>query len=577
MASPESFGTLKENCIERAEVMPRILGPVPADKWEREVRRQLLKQLPDNWTVICNVSWALKNERGFVRDGEADFVVLAPDLGLVVVEVKGSVSVRVGDDGVWYRREDYRGRSKEVALRESPPEQANRNTHTIASIIKQDLLIGEYGHFPGLHAFLVVYPNGSIDGSVDLYDPSTIAIKSNMHTLRQKIKSSLLARGQEGIGKKFTQELVNRVALILTNQRFRIVSVDTELDLKDDEKNIDELTHQQFAALRGAFDLPKVAIIGPAGSGKTLLAIWKFLALLEEGKKAIFVCFNTALATDLRFKHPEAASSIVNVDALFLNLVDDKKGISSENFFSNVLPERVMDALFTLNDEDKYDAIIIDEGQDFGDGRIIALHHLLVDKPDAQWLYFADNKQNLYGQSTEETLGAEVTFRLYHNCRNTVQLNAATNEICSAEVKPMPGMPRGEIPQVIICKSEHMADKAWSLVHELSPNGGAVILSPYTLKKSCMSNSPKAYGLTLTENLREIGRPGFVFFSTIKSFKGLEAPHVVLVHADKPNASQALAEEDLYVALTRATSRIDIVTSNKGAEEWFAEQLQTLL
>ena len=92
-----------------------------------------------------------------------------------------------------------------------------------------------------------------------------------------------------------------------------------------------------------------------------------------------------------------------------------------------------------------------------------------------------------------------------------------------------------------------------------------------------MSNSPKAYGLTLTENLREIGRPGFVFFSTIKSFKGLEAPHVVLVHADKPNASQALAEEDLYVALTRATSRIDIVTSNKGAEEWFAEQLQTLL
>ena len=159
------------------------------------------------------------------------------------------------------------------------------------------------------------------------------------------------------------------------------------------------------------------------------------------------------------------------------------------------------------------------------------------------------SKQNLYGQSTEETLGAEVTFRLYHNCRNTVQLNAATNEICSAEVKPMPGMPRGKIPQVIICKSEHMADKAWSLVHELSPDGGAVILSPYTLKKSCMSNSPKAYGLTLTENLREIGLPGFVFFSTIKSFKGLEAPHVVLVHADKPNASQALAEEDLYVAL----------------------------
>ncbi|HAG72195.1 MAG TPA: hypothetical protein DCL66_08340, partial [Gammaproteobacteria bacterium] len=88
--------------IHGAKVMPRVIGPVPSDRWEREVRRQLLKQLPENWVVICNVSWALKDDYGSVRDGQADFVVLAPELGLAVVEVKGSKLVRVDENGIWY-------------------------------------------------------------------------------------------------------------------------------------------------------------------------------------------------------------------------------------------------------------------------------------------------------------------------------------------------------------------------------------------------------------------------------------------------------------------------------------------
>ena len=85
--------------------MPRVIGPVPSDKWEKEVRRQLLKQLPDNWIVICSVSWALRNDIGAVRDGEADFVVLVPELGLAVLEVKGSKLVRVDENGIWHRQQ----------------------------------------------------------------------------------------------------------------------------------------------------------------------------------------------------------------------------------------------------------------------------------------------------------------------------------------------------------------------------------------------------------------------------------------------------------------------------------------
>ncbi|SIS41210.1 NERD domain-containing protein [Neptunomonas antarctica] len=557
--------------------MPRVIGPVPSDRWEREVRRQLLKQLPDKWIVVCNVSWALKNEMGSVRDGQADFVILAPELGLAVVEVKGSKSVRVDAEGKWYRiAGGYNGKSSEILLKEPPPEQATRNLHTLTKVVKEELSFGENAPFPGLHAWLVVYPNGEVEGKLDTYDQSTIVTKKRMHQLGSVISGALLAKGGEATGKKFSQELADRAAEILTNQRFRVVAVDTELDTYEDEKDIDELTRQQFAALRGAFELPRVAIIGPAGSGKTLLAIWKLSALLEEGQKAIFVCFNKALAESLRIKHPSMANAIVSIDSLFWRIVDDHAGSSEKDFYSKVLPERVLDALYSFKDDDKYDAIIIDEGQDFGDDRIVALYHLLEDSDNSQWLYFADSKQDLYGQGTNETLGAEVTFRLYHNCRNTERVNAATNKVCSGEVKSMPGMPSGEIPHVSICKADFMAQKAWSLVNELSSEGGAVILSPFKLENSCMNGSKKAYGLELTEDISKLGQPGFVFYSTIKSFKGLEARHVVFVHADKPGMNPALADEDLYVAFTRATARLDVVTTNREAESWLSGLLMTL-
>jgi len=558
--------------------MSRIIGPVPSDRWEREVRRQLFKQLPDHWIVVSNVSWALKDDYGYVRDGQADFVVLAPELGLAVVEVKGSKSVRVYEDGTWYREDsDRRGKVSQVKLDKPPPEQANGNLHVLAKVVKSELPWSGKGAFPGLHAWLVVYPNGKVEGQFDTYDDSTIVTKSSMHNLGSRIRGVLLAKGTEATGKKFTQDFADRAAQILTNQRFRVLEVDTELVAHEDEDNIDELTRQQFAALRGAFELPRVAIIGPAGSGKTLLAIWKLSALLEEGRKAIFVCFNKALAESLRIKHPNMSSAIVNIDSLFWGIADDHTGSSGKDFYSKILPERVMNALFDLESDNKYDAIIIDEGQDFGEDRIVALYHLLLEDSDnSQWLYFADNKQDLYGQGTDETLGAEVTFRLYHNCRNTERVNAATNQVCSAEVEPMPGVPSGEVPHVSICKAEFMAQKAWSLVNELSSEGGAVILSPYKLEKSCMNDHRNGYGLNLTEDISKLGEPGFVCYSTIKSFKGLEARHVVFVHADKPGLNLALAKEDLYVAFTRATARLDIITSNPEAESWFSCLLERL-
>ena len=549
--------------------MPRMIGPITSDRWEREVRGQLEGQLPSDWIVVCNVSWALRNDAGYVRDGQCDFVVLAPSFGMVILEVKGSRSVRVAPDGIWYRTESDRrtGReSREVAIDDAPPEQANRNMHTLAQVVCRELSLGR---FPGAYAFVVAYPNGDLGGRLDLHDPTTLVTRTHMPQLHRCLRSALEARGAKSQGASFTQEIAKQVAAILSNARFAISPADTPLDMREDEHDIDELTRHQFAALRGAFELPSVAIVGPAGSGKTMLALWKLAALIEEGKRAVYVCFNVALAERLRLESAGFASSITSVDRLFTQVIGPRSGPVNDRYFQEELPQQVLDRAADMPNGEKYDAIVVDEGQDFGEMRVIALLELMVE--GGQWLSFADWGQDVYRAGNSEALGAEVTFRLYYNCRNTQRTNLATNRYCALSVASMPGVPLGVAPLVVRCQSGSlMASKAWDLAHELSPEGGAVFISPYKLANSCVAGLRRGHGLELTEEITNLGKPGYVYFSTIKSFKGLEARHVILLHADVPNRVPAFAAEDLYVACTRATGRLAILVPSEEASNWFS-------
>ena len=74
----------------------------------------------------------------------------------------------------------------------------------------------------------------------------------------------------------------------------------------------------------------------------------------------------------------------------------------------------------------------------------------------------------------------------------------------------------------------------------------------------------------VTEDIENLGKAGYVFFSTIKAFKGLEAENVILIHADIPGRIAALEEEDLYVACSRATGRLAILTNSDEALSWYS-------
>ena len=536
--------------------MPRIIGNQPADRWENEVLKALKNQLPADWVVMPSVKWTLQ-KNGYVRDGEADFVVLAPGVGMVVVEVKGSREFMVGDDGIWRRKQ---GEDEWVALKEPPPEQAMRNMHDLVGALADEK---QWKEFPGRYAYLVIYPQGEAKSLPPMFDESTIATRRHMNQLASRLRNGLEKRGGASKGAQFTSQVLESIIDHLKNRQFHVQKVDTGADVTDDTGRIELLTRQQFASLQGLFQLPRVAVIGPAGSGKTVLAMWRLLALVDQGRNAIYVCYNRALADCLRMRYPDHAAFIWNVDRLFIDFCPESRGMAGQSgFHREHLPSLVMDKAASLP---RYEAILVDEGQDFSEEQLIALLELL--SRDGAWAFFADWKQDVYGAGEGAPIGTEVVFHLYHNCRNTVKINEASNRYLETMVQSMPGMPEGVPP--LVESSGDQSKRAWELASQWRGEGSIAILSPYKLENSSMKGHVSGYGLRLSTDIRDFGNAGIVFFSTIKAFKGIEAASVIVVDVGIPDGQVAFTREDLYVACTRATTRLALLSGKESVAEYY--------
>lgn len=535
--------------------MPKIVGPNPHNRWENEVLKAFRQQLPPDWVVMPSVGWTLRKD-DYVKDGEADFVVLAPGLGLVVIEVKGSKEFKVDDAGIWHRLQHD---GSWLALRQSPPEQAMGNMHTLAGFLKEKY---RWLAFPGRYAYLVIYPQGETR-DLGMFDESTVATRRHMNQLASKIRNALEKRGNGGLGEQFTAPVVEKVIDQLKNRKFHLVKVDSGDDVEDDKAKIEQLTQQQFATLRGLFDLPKMAVLGPAGSGKTVLAMWRLKAHIDDGRRAIYVCFNRNLANSLQLLNPDHAEFIWSIDRLFHNICPEARvPADKDRFFGEELPGLVIDKSPAL---EKYDAIIVDEGQDFSEFQALALHELLVE--DGIWSFFADWRQDLYKKGAGTPIGAEVVFTLHHNCRNAKKINDASNRYAKKAIPSMPGMPEGVDPTIEVTKNQ--AERAWELAKQWSGEGSIAILSPYSLGLSAMRGQKNGHGLRLSEDIKDLGAKDAVYFSTIRSFKGIEASVVIVIDLDIPGEKDAFGEEDLYVASTRATTRLAMLAATQKVVDFF--------
>jgi hypothetical protein len=295
-----------------------------------------------------------------------------------------------------------------------------------------------------------------------------------------------------------------------------------------------------------------------------MLAIEKASRLADQGFDVLLTCFNSALADYLSQRVPDGVL-VLNFHKLCREMVNEA-GFSirpmgdQTEFYDTILPNEMLEAIDKLGPQ--FDAIIVDEGQDFKENWWFPLISLLRDQDEGILYAFYDDNQNLY-QGFENIPGVidEAPFPLIDNCRNTQRIHQVVSTFHhDAHQLRCPGPP-GSPPEIYEYEDLNSQIRALKkILHRLVYEEhidcrDIVILTPRSQERTELIDGINIANFTLCA--KESQMRNHIQVSSIHSFKGLESRVVILAEID-PDASHIL-DSVLYVGCSRARTYLVIV------------------
>lgn len=556
-----------------AKMIPDIDPESIENSGEKAAYKALSKQLPANWVVRHHYPFCWQD--GWrLRDGEADFIVIAPGRGLLVVEVKGSHGFDC-QGGQWYRIKKDETRE----LTENPFEQATRVKHQLVKRIAAKVFHTSKDKFPGVYGHIVMYPNGKIEGGLpSSTEPVLMIAHKDMHDLKTRFDAAFEAWGGRPPSPELTPYSLQKIVSFLSDSTKGVPVLAAKAE--EDDSTIEELTRLQFRSFKGLLGGKRIHVTGPAGSGKTLLARWTAQLLADRGERILLTCFNRALAEWLRGMQP--SENVVQIESFFTlcRKTVTRAGLpwnppngdeAKRIFWSSTAPALFDDAIGRLPPEELelFDGIIIDEGQDFHPDWWIPLMLLLKDPDKGRFCVFSDPEQRgVYGRGESYPSGL-IPFELEENCRNTRRIASYCGNVIGRNIQTTYLQPEGSQPVIIEAANSprgrsELVKAAYGRYIEMGFKSSQIaILSPLS------SNNPMA-SLAILKRLHTLPILGestnvhpwkegqCVWGSTIKAFKGLEADCIILTDATVDKGMHGdLA--DLYVGTTRAKHQLTII------------------
>lgn len=210
------------------------------------------------------------------KDHEADLVVLMPDVGILVLEVKGG-SVHVAPDDVdghawWIQRQG-------VARRIHPVDQVRATKHSLRRYVEQHPRGGVIRRVGWGHGLVTPYASFDPDFTVPELPRWALHEKDDLATLGQRVRDNAwwMLHGQ----RPPTHDDVEVITDILSGRFPAPYDVNAESDDRAD--TFDRLTMEQATILRVTRLLHRVEVRGGAGSGKTVLALQQAKELTRGG------------------------------------------------------------------------------------------------------------------------------------------------------------------------------------------------------------------------------------------------------------------------------------------------------
>jgi hypothetical protein len=535
--------------------LPAYVMDDPYRDAEIEVYNRLRDETPDEFVCYYSRPWLGLDKYGNERDGEADFVVAHPDKGLLVIEVKGGTIVREEGSEQW-KSTNRHGITNKI---KDPVKQASDSKYELLKKLKDQ---PDWGNRFITLRHGVIFPDSGRPVS-DLGPSMPLRIflfaeemRHMADWLEARFSASLREDGAPGMGLDIAgmdilhQMVAGRIELTPNLARA----------LGNDRKKIEILSAEQIDVLDALESHTRVAISGGAGTGKTVLALEKASRLANNGRRTLLLCYNAPLSDHL--KH--IALGIENLKCASFFGFCHETAVAAEIHmpptgspaYWTELPNLLRQAM-QKRPHLKYDAVIVDEGQDFREEWLDVLDACLIDEKSGTFYLFFDDNQRVYSNNSRFAEQFSAPYYLTKNFRNTRSIHATTIPWYSGRVSRAVG-PDGvsvdwvtaERPAELV-EALHHCMSTLIRQHGIEPRDIAVLTGGKVENNQAVKGG-KIGGYTVCRAGETV--TGAIVFETIRRFKGLDRLAIILIDVAKLEDAELI-----YVALSRPSIYLAVV------------------
>ena len=568
-----------------AVMIPSTISPEVKSLAERRIFRWF-ENAPgtDKWIVLHSLGIATHNK---VIYGETDFLVLAPRLGIFALEVKGGRVRR--ENGIWFFTDRY---GKTNSKSRGPFEQAKDGIFSIVDAIKKRVDY-EHSHINNvLFGYGVMFPDieftsgGIEEEQWQVFDSRD---GENVKQFIARLSKGAIEKWESHYGPIHKSKLpdfadIKYIAGLLRGDFDCTVSMNAQL--RNAREALIALTKEQYLCLDQLDDNPRCLIMGPAGTGKTLLAIEEVKRAAARGDRVAFFCYNANLSDWLISCFADQPDSVRpqyvgTIHKYMIKVAKDNDILPPfpydpddlQEYYQTELPEAA--TLAILDSGAQFDKIVVDEAQDLIHDNYLEFLDAILEKglSRGRWTLFGDfSMQAIYsnGQSGATLIGkldditSFIRFKLTINCRNTKPICKEIETVTGFKAPnnlwtKVDGPP---VQYITWATPESQKKKLQALLKQLSDahiNAEQItILSPKKREDSVVS---MIEGYTIKDF--KIPLRANTSFCTIQSFKGLENTIIILVDIDSFSSDKLM-----YVGLSRACSGLFILESESAKREY---------
>ncbi|MDO8150177.1 nuclease-related domain-containing DEAD/DEAH box helicase [Isoptericola sp. b408] len=546
--------------------MPRTYPPTPDfpddGGAERAVWEALREQLPDE-AVVCHGVHLQEGDQEY----EIDLLVAWPGVGVAAIEVKGGHIERA--DGAWYQG------SGPARHRIDPVAQVQGSRHALQALLQER---GELAS-RARTAHLVAFPHRYVSGGWDSLDlPRDMLIgRDDLERsggVAEHVKHAVERHGQgyEPLDHAAVDGLVDLIAGGFPSQSEHLTRA------VEHETRLEQMTRDQVRILDALSQVRRMRVLGGAGSGKTYLALEQARRRTRAGERVALLCYSRGLG---RYFQRITAMWPRRERPAYVGLFHDLPvswgaagGRDDDpDYWERHLPLELGRLAGERAPEELFDAVVVDEAQDFGDLWWPSLLRCLRDAECGGVYAFLDDAQRVFPRDGRVPL--ELTpVTLDENLRSTKQIAQVFGSLSPAVVKPR-GLD-GPPVRLVDVPADEALDAADDAVEALLDEGwdpGDVVLL--------------ATGRRHPEQVNEVELGGHaaywdaffaqqdVFYGHVLGFKGLERPVVVLAVNGIRDVERA--RKMLYTGLSRARTLLVVVGDRSWIEEIGGEAVRKRL